>query len=169
MDANDFSAAARKHLERELEILRQLLDCLRRERECLVTLDTAGASRIAVEKEEIVRTEQGLAQERRAIVSEAAALLSKRSGGAAVDLSLGEIVERLRPPHGSQLMALRADVRRLAQEAQKMNAVNRQLCAHALSCVRGYLGLAGRAPNETYGAQGRIVARSAAGGYARRF
>ena len=169
MNAQDFSRAARAHLERELEVLRLLQDCLRRERECLVALDSAGAARIAVEKEEIIRREQGLAQERRAIVSEAAALLSERSAGAAVDLSLGEIVERLRPPHGSQLMALRADVRRLAQEAQKMNAVNRQLCAHAVSCVRGYLGVAGRAPAETYGAQGRIVARAAGGGYARRF
>lgn len=169
MDAQDFSRAARTHLDQEEKILRELLDCLDRERVALVALDGPTAARIAAEKDGIVAREQILAEARRALVHEAAAMLSSKSGGAAVDLSLGEIVERLRPPGGSQLLAQRTMVRNLAAEAQRRNAVNRQLCVHALSCIRGYLSLSGRVSSDTYGASGRIVQSGGAGTYARRF
>jgi flagellar biosynthesis/type III secretory pathway chaperone len=168
MDPQTFSRRTREHLDRAEDTLHALIDCLRRERTALTELDGPGAARIAQEKEAIVRRESDLATERRTLVSDAAALLRERTGGA-VDLSLGEIVERLRPPGGNAILVQRARVRALAAEAQRLNALNRQLCAHALACVRGYLALAGHTSHETYGPRGRVsTVNAAAATYARR-
>jgi flagellar biosynthesis/type III secretory pathway chaperone len=170
MDALRFSRAARAHLEEEERVLARLVDCLEEERRALVALDGAAVAEAVARKEAIAAHEQTLARARRGLIADAAALVSEASGGSAVDLSLGEIVERLRPPAARELLALRERVRHLARQAQRMNLVNRQLCLHALSCVRGYLDLTGRSPAaETYGAGGRLVASAgAASAYARR-
>jgi flagellar biosynthesis/type III secretory pathway chaperone len=169
MDALRFSRAAKQHLEKEERVLTDLLACLEEERVALTSLDGPQVMRIASRKESLAAEEQLLAEARRALINEAAAAVSEQSGGSAVDLSLGEILERLRPPGAGALSALRTRVRTMAAQAQRMNAVNRQLCTHALSCVRGYLHLAGRTSSDTYGATGRLVSVAAqGGGYARR-
>jgi flagellar biosynthesis/type III secretory pathway chaperone len=168
MDAQRFSRAAKEHLESEEQVLRELLRCLEAERKALVALDGPALARAAAEKEALADRERSLAAARRALIGEAAHHISERTGGSAVDLSLGEILERLRPPGAAALIAQRAQVRSLAARAQRMNALNRELCVHALACLRGYLSLAGHAPTQTYGARGRLVPGTAAGTYARR-
>ena len=168
MDGLSFARAARDHLEKEEALLRELIACLNEEREALCTLDSPAVARSVAAKESLAMREQALAASRRALITEAAAQISEESGGAVVDLSLGEIIERLRPPGGQDLLARRARVRSLASQAQRLNALNRHLCAHALSCLRGYLSLTGRTQTDTYGASGRLLKRVSLGGYARR-
>lgn len=168
MDSLAFSRAAREHLDREEALLRELIDRLDEERAAICALDGPAVARIAAAKEALADRERELAVARSALIGQAAAMISERSGGSPVDLSLGEIVERLRPSGAQGLLEQRARVRALAREAQYKNAVNRHLCTHALACLRGHLGSAGLAAGPTYGASGRLVPSAAVAAYARR-